>query len=41
LLLDPTLIEAGRREFDRRRGENFQYKALLGDREPPLAYRIK
>lgn len=41
LFLDPKLIEAGRREFDLRRGENFQYKALLGDREPPLAYRKK
>jgi aminobenzoyl-glutamate utilization protein B len=40
LFLDPKLIKAGRAEFELRRGENFQYKALLGNREPPLAYRI-
>jgi aminobenzoyl-glutamate utilization protein B len=40
LFLDPKLIEAGRAEFEFRRGENFRYKALLGNREPPLAYRI-
>jgi aminobenzoyl-glutamate utilization protein B len=26
-------------EFDERRGENFVYEALLGDRSPPLDYR--
>jgi len=41
LFLDPQLIEAGRVEFELRRGENFRYKALLGNREPPLGYRIK
>lgn len=41
LLLDPQLIEAGWAEFELRRGKNFHYKALLGNREPPLAYRIK
>jgi aminobenzoyl-glutamate utilization protein B len=41
LFLDPQLIEAGRVEFELRRGENFRYKALLGNREPPLDYRIK
>ncbi len=27
------------KEFNERRGENFVYEALLGDREPPLDYR--
>jgi aminobenzoyl-glutamate utilization protein B len=40
LFLDPKLIEDGRAEFELRRGENFRYKALLGNREPPLDYRI-
>ena len=40
LFLNPKLIEAGKAEFELRRGENFRYKALLGNREPPLAYRI-
>ncbi len=39
LLQDPDLIKAARSEFDRRRGANFRYEALLGDREPPLDYR--
>ena len=34
------LIEANA-EFERRRGNDFQYEALLGDREPPLDYRRK
>jgi aminobenzoyl-glutamate utilization protein B len=33
-----TLMEANA-EFNLRRGANFQYEALLGDREPPLDYR--
>ena len=41
LFLDPKLIEARRAEFELRRGENFRYKSLLGNREPPLDYRIK
>lgn len=40
LMLDADLRAAGRREFESRRGENFVYKALLGDREPPLDYRL-
>jgi aminobenzoyl-glutamate utilization protein B len=34
------LVEANA-EFKRRRGDDFQYEALLGDREPPLNYRRK
>jgi aminobenzoyl-glutamate utilization protein B len=40
LFLDPDLIASGKREFDERRGDNFRYEALLGDREPPLDYRL-
>lgn len=39
LYADPALREAAQAEFDRRRGEDFKYEALLGDREPPLDYR--
>ena len=41
LFLQPALIDAAVQEFTMRRGENFQYRALLGDRDPPLDYRIK
>jgi aminobenzoyl-glutamate utilization protein B len=33
------LRRAAREEFDERRGENFEYIPLLGDRPPPLDYR--
>lgn len=33
------LREAARDEFEQRRGPNFHYEALLGDRAPPLDYR--
>ncbi len=39
LFTDPKLIEAGKAEFDKARGTNFQYKSLAGDRKPPLDYR--
>ena len=41
LFLQPALIDVAVQEFNMRRGENFQYRALLGDRDPPLDYRIK
>ena len=41
LYLKPGLIEAVSQEFHERQGDNFQYEALLGDRDPPLDYRIK
>jgi aminobenzoyl-glutamate utilization protein B len=28
-------------EFEQRRGEEFRYAPLLGDRDPPLDYRVK
>lgn len=39
LFLNPDVITAARQELLERRGEDFQYAALLGDREPPLDYR--
>ncbi len=39
LFTDPKLIEAARREWTERRGPDFRYAALLGDRSPPLDYR--
>ena len=39
LFLDPASIEAARKEFEKRRGADFEYSALLGDRDPPLDFR--
>jgi aminobenzoyl-glutamate utilization protein B len=39
LYQNEELRRAARAEFDERRGENFQYIPLLGDRPPPLDYR--
>ena len=39
LYTDPALREAAVAEFERKRGEDFTYEALLGEREPPLDYR--
>lgn len=39
LFSDPQLIRAAREEFNQRRGQDFQYVPLLGDRQPPLDYR--
>jgi aminobenzoyl-glutamate utilization protein B len=39
LYTDPALREAAIAEFKERRGDNFKYEALLGDRKPPLDYR--
>ena len=39
LFSNPDLIAASRDELMRRRGKDFKYAALLGDREPPLDYR--
>lgn len=40
LFESPELRAAARDEFEGRRGADFQYEALLGDREPPLDYRL-
>lgn len=39
LFEDPSIIKAAQAEFNERRGADFRYEALLGDREPPLDYR--
>ena len=35
----PHILEAAKVELMQRRGENFVYESLLGDRKPPLDYR--
>ena len=39
LFSDATLIEQAQAELERRRGSEFSYEPLLGDRPPPLDYR--
>ncbi len=39
LFTNEELRDAARDEFDEARGPNYEYRSLLGDREPPLDYR--
>jgi aminobenzoyl-glutamate utilization protein B len=39
LFTDPELVERARSEFEERRGKDFRYVPMVGDREPPLDYR--
>ncbi len=39
LITQPALLESAREEFLDRRGPDFVYEPLLGDRDPPLDYR--
>jgi aminobenzoyl-glutamate utilization protein B len=39
LFLSPQVIAKARQELLERRGKDFEYEALLGDRGPPLDYR--
>jgi aminobenzoyl-glutamate utilization protein B len=39
LYQDPALIAKAKAEFEQRRGANFQYISVVGDRKPPLDYR--
>lgn len=39
LMSDPESVARARAEFEERRGPDFSYKPLLGDREPALDYR--
>ena len=39
ILKDQSLIVTAKAELQSRVGEDFEYKALLGDRKPPLDYR--
>ena len=40
LYSNPALIERAWNELKERRGPDFEYSALLGNREPPLDYRL-
>ena len=39
LMQDAELIRAARVEFEQRRGADFKYVSVVGDRKPPLDYR--
>ena len=39
LFEDPELLEKAKQEWRERRGEDFRYQPLPGDRKPPLDYR--
>lgn len=39
LYRDPKIVVAAEAEFEEKRGPDFQYEPLLGDRDPPLDYR--
>jgi len=39
LFTNEDLRDEARAEFDTARGEDYEYKSLLGDRDPPLDYR--
>ncbi len=41
LFRNPQLIQKARDEFSARRGDKFNYEALLGDRPPALDYRTR
>ncbi|MFC3200093.1 amidohydrolase [Parapedobacter deserti] len=41
LYTNPTLVEAVKEEFESRRGADFKYESLLGDRAPALDYRVE
>ena len=37
---DPSIVKLAKKELNERVGKDFVYKALLGDRNPPLNYRV-
>jgi aminobenzoyl-glutamate utilization protein B len=39
LFNSPKVIDAAKKELYERRGSDYKYEAMLGDREPPLNYR--
>jgi len=41
LFREPSLIETAKAELEQKRGPGFTYKAMVGDRAPPLDYRAK
>lgn len=40
LLTQPALVAAARAEFTAKRGAGYTYRPLIGDRSPPLDYRV-
>jgi len=40
LYTNPAVIKTAWKEMEERRGPDFEYSALLGDRQPPLDYRL-
>ena len=39
LMTDPAIVQKARAEFDQKRGPNYVYRPLIGERAPPLDYR--
>ena len=39
LFTQPLILAEAKAELERRRGRDFRYRPLLGDREPALDYR--
>jgi aminobenzoyl-glutamate utilization protein B len=39
LFTTPAALQQAMAEFEQRRGPDFEYRSLIGDREPPLDYR--
>ena len=40
IFTNPHIIQEAKQELESRVGASFEYKALLGDRKPPLNYRV-
>ena len=40
IYMDPSVVIRAQNELQMRVGKDFVYKALLGDRKPPLSYRV-
>ena len=40
ILSNPSIVQAAKNELHQRVGDDFSYKALLGERNPPLDYRV-
>lgn len=41
LYTNPQLVQEAKEEFEGRRGKDFNYESLIGDRAPALEYRVK
>lgn len=39
LFKNPEIIKKAKAELEQKRGADFKYRALVGDRKPPLDYR--